>query len=733
MSEVEDFVADNGKIAMPRILNAKKESAGKQSKEKEGSQSLFTSFISSLLSTSSPSERDVYEQRETSEELEAEAICKGVVKDCKLWDCLVADSRFMDTEALEHLLRMCSARVLESDAPVKATPEGTLAARSNASVFFLEVLVWIGLQNKDRFDKIAPLVCEPLLLILKRPGEFHELLVRRATVGLARLCLRLLHREESAIRDTLLSHCLNAYVQLSDMVTSSGDSRSTSLVASTNVSSVVHYVSDEILAATYHLVAADTHRLIRAHWPAIQKLVGWSAAMINSNSAASLAGELAPKFAWETLSLILTTPQSPSADSVSSDGLHADNSRMDSAGSSPSTEQRDDIVNIDNFNDMVDLLVGFIVAGATAITSNHQDSTISASTVAKNLLAQTESHRGRVPEGIEGRDCSNSNQVRTAVVTRAVLSLELLYKLHTRIPGLMRDYKMQQKAESEETPEALWDLFWLPLLSALAQQCYHPSREIRQHALNYLQRALLLPQLTDSVLPTENRSIFQKRVHLSIFYAVMFPLLDTLVEPAVENIEQHLHRLSIQNDKLPRHPQGSPKQTPYALPAPSNPQHPVPIEESSLSGRAVVPSAQLHSTNALSITRAGGVPNRSTTAFSSSLTFGTSIEEIRIRSSALLCKLFLQYLHRLVETLSSAELEELWAKLLTVLKQYYALGIRVRPTNQMNPMDHMGKDTRRSPSSVQDSSLVRWRNDRCVSAHQQEELTLLGVILFLNV
>jgi hypothetical protein len=148
----------------------------------------------------------------------------------------------------------------------------------------------------------------------------------------------------------------------------------------------------------------------------------------------------------------------------------------------------------------------------------------------------------------------------TSANERAIVSLEKLYALHEHIPRLTGQSDMTPKrgrqarvslrvspvsASSSNQPSpptplsiptckrhphsprdcgTAWFEFWLPILSGLGQQCYHPLKEVRQHAFAYLQRALLSPELESSAA---NASL-DTWVHC--FENVLFPLLDELLQ-----------------------------------------------------------------------------------------------------------------------------------------------------------------------------------------------------------
>lgn len=148
------------------------------------------------------------------------------------------------------------------------------------------------------------------------------------------------------------------------------------------------------------------------------------------------------------------------------------------------------------------------------------------------------------------------------------------------------------EVESDERLTGLitaWEASWIPLLSAYAQLCLNPSRELRQIAITSLQRTLLAPEILQN-----------DDVDLTIiFERVFFPMLEELLKPQV----------------FRRDPDG--------------------------------------------------------------------MGETRLRASALLCKIFLQYLTQLSERQGMKTMTELWLKILGYQDRFMHSGRRdqmVRPS-----------------------------------------------------
>ncbi|GAA5820135.1 hypothetical protein JCM3770_005386 [Rhodotorula araucariae] len=161
-----------------------------------------------------------------------------------------------------------------------------------------------------------------------------------------------------------------------------------------------------------------------------------------------------------------------------------------------------------------------------------------------------------------------------AALVRGLQIVDVLREVQAAIPNLI--------ATSPLSPARAWEAAWIPLLSAYAQLCLNPARELRQNAISSLQRTLLAPEIL------QNRD-----VDLTIiFERVFFPLLEELLKPQV----------------FRRDPEG--------------------------------------------------------------------MGETRLRASALLCKVFLQYLTQLSERQGMRTMTELWLKILGFQDRFMHSGRR---------------------------------------------------------
>ncbi|BGP52381.1 GDP/GTP exchange factor for ARF [Rhodotorula kratochvilovae] len=161
-----------------------------------------------------------------------------------------------------------------------------------------------------------------------------------------------------------------------------------------------------------------------------------------------------------------------------------------------------------------------------------------------------------------------------AALVRGLQIVDVLREVQAAIPNLI--------ATSSLSPARAWEAAWIPLLSAYAQLCLNPARELRQNAISSLQRTLLAPEILQNT-----------DVDLTIiFERVFFPLLEELLKPQV----------------FRRDPEG--------------------------------------------------------------------MGETRLRASALLCKVFLQYLTQLSERQGMKTMTELWLKILGYQDRFMHSGRR---------------------------------------------------------
>ncbi|KAG0032094.1 GDP/GTP exchange factor for ARF [Podila clonocystis] len=418
MLEVEDFLSGTTMILL-------KAPVVPEVKEKARQDSSLLSTLSSYLLSSSYSYESVREEP-TPEEIESTRCTADCVAACRLEE-LFTDIRLLEDLPLTHLMEAIKF-VADGNSVTKPSKVPTPSKHYNpASVFFLELMISLTVQNRYRVQALWPIVYEHLSDIIREAGTQSVLLVERAVVGLLRLCIRLAHNDE------MNKEVLDALDLLLGLPID-----------------VVPEVAEQMMAGVLNLLKADSS--------CVRPNLNWDVlfALLSSTSNHPEAA----KYSFEAISMFV----------AENDGEN---------------------VSVENYADCVDLLIRFAAAGAVG---------------AEGVLKHESGQRGVK---------SHMSKSQASAVERAKKAVEMLYKLHSQAPRLITESKM--------SPELTWSAYWFPILVGLTQQCSNPCREVRNHAMIYLQRALLLPEIvTDKV--SEWVVVFDK---------VLFTLLEDLLRPEI--------------------------------------------------------------------------------------------------------------------------------------------------------------------------------------------------------
>ncbi|GBB94028.1 hypothetical protein RclHR1_02280001 [Rhizophagus clarus] len=186
MLKVEDFLAGTTTIPLkPKALSTKQ--------ERKNDGSLLSALSSYLLSPSN------FETTTTEEEIECSRCTIDCVKVCRLEE-LFADIRLLEQESLEYLMKALKF-IADGNTTIKGYSNNNLSRGSSydpAAVFFLELMINVTLQNRDRIHYLWPILFEHITGILRESKNNSILLVERTVVALLRLCIRLTHKDEMA-------------------------------------------------------------------------------------------------------------------------------------------------------------------------------------------------------------------------------------------------------------------------------------------------------------------------------------------------------------------------------------------------------------------------------------------------------------------------------------------------------------------------------------------------------
>ncbi|TPX41417.1 hypothetical protein SeMB42_g05585 [Synchytrium endobioticum] len=427
MIQVEDFV--RGTITIPR---------------RDGILSTFAQ----LLSLGSGTNVDEDEDAEPSpDDIDAERCTLECIRSCRVED-LFADSRYLEDEALVSLVktlkeaskqeRIASVRKSKgspaSDCSSPPLPNETPMKYHAASIFFLEQLVNILIQNRDRLSVVWPVAVPYFMSMLESPS-LDPVLLERAVVGVLRLATRLVHKEDMGATVLQSLHLL----------------RSIPLDS-------VQAIAVHLMAGLLVLIKTDNSIFSRnSSWDGILPLLTMAA---THPEAARYAFDAASALIPETFDVVLT-PQNFG-------------------------ECVDFLISFSTAAGVIFSAVNSNVGNNNSL-SRGSGSTDRINAPSPRFAPAVNGRRGaESAKGIQSASAGRSQLLQDSI-DRATKSLDKLYKLHVKIP------KYVECAQC--SPERAWFEFWLPVFSGLGQQCYHPCREIRQYAMTLLQRALLSPEL----------------------------------------------------------------------------------------------------------------------------------------------------------------------------------------------------------------------------------------------
>ncbi|KAF9987686.1 GDP/GTP exchange factor for ARF [Modicella reniformis] len=418
MLEVEDFLAGTTMILL-------KAPVVPEVKDKVRQDSSLLSTLSSYLLSSSYSYESVREEP-TPEEIESTRCTADCVVACRLEE-LFSDIRLLEDLPLTQLMEAIKF-VADGNSVTKPTKPPTPSKLYNpASVFFLELMISLTVQNRYRVQALWPIVFEHLSDIIREAGSQSVLVVERAVVGLLRLCIRLAHN------DDMSKEVLDALDLLLGLPID-----------------VVPEVAEQMMAGVLTLLKADTS--------CVRPNLNWDVlfALLSSTSNHPEAA----KYSFEAISMFVA-------------------------------ENGGENVSVENYADCVDLLIRFAAAGAIG---------------AEGGMKQESGQRGKK---------GHMSKAQASAVERAKKAVEMLYRLHSQTPRLISQSKM--------SPDLTWSAYWFPILVGLTQQCSNPCRDVRNHAMIYLQRALLLPEIVTDKIPE----------WVVVFDKVLFKLLEDLLRPEV--------------------------------------------------------------------------------------------------------------------------------------------------------------------------------------------------------
>ncbi|KFW76822.1 Golgi-specific brefeldin A-resistance guanine nucleotide exchange factor 1, partial [Manacus vitellinus] len=556
MVEVEDFVDPNGKIYLQR----------EETPSNRG-ESTVLSFVSWLTLSGTEQSGMRGPSTETQEAKRAALEC---IKQCDP-EKLITESKFLQLESLQELMK----------ALISVTPDEETYDEEDAA-FCLEMLLRIVLENRDRVTCVWQTVRDHLYHLCVHAMEFC-FLVERAVVGLLRLAIRLLRREE-----------ISAQVLLSLRI--------------------LLMMKPNVLSRVSHEVAYGLHELLKTNAANIHSGDDWYTlftllecigsgvkppaalqvtARADNDTGAQSDSEVSSSYHPSDMSLdrgytsdseVYTDHGKPGkmhrsvtdVDVMNSGWLVVGKDDIDTSrstaglsrlGPSPLVNQYSLTVGLDlGPHDTKSLMkcvesLSFIVRDAAHVTPENFELCVktirifveaslnggyksqekrgkshrydSKSSRLKKKPKESSTRRSRVLSQHQAHTHSDEDEDESIPASYHTVSLQvsqdlldLMHTLHTRAAGIYSSWAEEQRHLETATRKitadsrTLWSNCWCPLLQGIAWLCCDARRQIRMQALTYLQRALLVHDL-QALDALEWESCFNK---------VLFPLLTKLLE-----------------------------------------------------------------------------------------------------------------------------------------------------------------------------------------------------------
>ncbi|CAH0564253.1 unnamed protein product [Brassicogethes aeneus] len=547
--EAEDFIEPSGKINLTF-------------EEVESLQKQDTGLLSSLYSYMVSAEN--LSKIPSPEEQQCIDLAKECIKDCNL-EQLVTDSKFLHEEAL---LELVGALMEQSRGPdVQKSLYNNY--NENVTVFFLELLVKIVIQNRDRVVSIWRTVHDHLYTIVMNASVFdYQYLLERAVIGLLRVAIRLMRNEEmspvvlQSLRMLLLLkstticrisrqisfglyellktsaqnihtnadwtivftllECVGAGAQppkpiaednqVDQGTKSDGENQLASDEEAAATSTDRGYTSDSELAKSpKHAAAQRSHSppgVIAASPVGTPNTGGW---ILVGNE-----GEIQPVVGR-------TVPPTQYGLSLERNlGPHDPSSLIKCCESLAFLVR--DVAHITpyNFDVCVHCIRTFVEASLHGCKHNKKSREGRPRRKNPNRKRQDLYKSRKSPTSSpeeEEEEASDDDALPTGYHQISIQLLDLMHTLHTRTAQIFKWWAEEGGEIAQET--SLWTQGWCPLLQGIARLCCDVRKPVRMSAITYLQRALLVHDLQTLSGPEWE----------ACFHRVLFPLLRYLLQP----------------------------------------------------------------------------------------------------------------------------------------------------------------------------------------------------------
>ncbi|XP_078492936.1 Golgi-specific brefeldin A-resistance guanine nucleotide exchange factor 1 [Ciona intestinalis] len=559
MVEVEDFVDPTGRVCLLR----------EELPMQRSDSSIFSSFYQ-FMTLGGPAENSNQKQT-TPEDQEAMKIAQDCVKELQL-ETLVTESKFLRLDSLQELMKA----LMQSSLPPHVHESMGTNYSEDSAIFFLELLLRVVLQNRDRIMSLWQMVRDHLYTSIVMATDY-SLLLERAVVGLMRMAIRLLHREDVAdevlaslqillmIKPTIISkvsrqigyglhellrtnaaniHARSDWITIFTVMKTVGAGALPPAIV--QMSTPSSEVQDQAYGSVEDVADRRTHSdgegVAVDNRTSVYSDRGYTSdSELYENHLSGNTEDMSEKLGGgDDKSSVQVIPPPPTPCNQFTLQLGEELRQHDMRSMVKCCETlaflvRDAAhITPDNFELCVRCIRTFVEASINGVNRAHHASVVEMKYPDKKKLKKRKERDGKRRmaghqherySGHYSDDEAAVENVPGGYHTMSLQLLDLMHTLHTRAASIYSSWEAEERKVTDEpivTAEAssLWGKCWCPLLQGIARLCCDARRQVRTSALTYLQRALLVHDL-QTLTGKEWESCFNK---------VLFPLLTKLLE-----------------------------------------------------------------------------------------------------------------------------------------------------------------------------------------------------------
>ncbi|XP_038060765.1 Golgi-specific brefeldin A-resistance guanine nucleotide exchange factor 1-like [Patiria miniata] len=558
MVEVQDFVDPSGRVSLIR----------EEMQPVKSDSSLFGSFYSYFTTAETSTQKGP-----TNEDKEAIEQARSCIEDCHP-EHLITESKFLRQESLQELMKSLT---FASQGPQAADSLG-VQYEEEAAVFNLELLIRVVLENRDRVGTLWQGICDHLYSLIVSTTEY-SLLVERAVVGILRLAIRLLRKDDIAAqvltslrmlllmkKSVLQRVCRQVAYGLHELLRTNaanihssqdwytlftllecvgagaappsvhmGDAKRDREIQDTGTQSDSEMSTGSVSGASDQGYTSDSelfkhkqpHR--SSSEPDVSTMTDDRVISVNNDSTVR-----------HTQNHSRDVPKHQNQFEIALDQTlsHHDTKALMKCCESLAFLVRDAAhVTPSNFESCVHAIRSFVEATVNGgklrndrqkkpePPKDRKNSRMSRNQRNKKSMPKTNSVPEKIYQMADGYEDGEDEGPPGGYHSLSIQLLDLMHTLHTRAASIFSSWAEEEKKDGSQTTidagaSALWIKCWCPLLQGIARLCCDVRRQVRMQALTYLQRALLVHDL-QTLSAVEWESCFNK---------VLFPLLAKLLD-----------------------------------------------------------------------------------------------------------------------------------------------------------------------------------------------------------